>query len=78
LLIFLLCLLHFYSRTFLFFSFFIQMGDYDELKLSQSYFVDRKGTKIPRNKLNVTSSVLLPLRRLLLVGTDDGLIRIVS
>lgn len=34
--------------------------------------------KITKSKLNVTSSVLLPLRRLLLVGTDDGLVRIVS
>ena len=56
----------------------MQMGEYDELRLSQSYFVDRKGVKIPKNKLQVTSSVLLPLRRLLLVGTDDGLVRIVS
>lgn len=54
------------------------MGDYDELRLSQSYFVDRKGVKLPKNKLQVTSAVLLPLRRLLLVGTDDGLVRIVS
>ena len=54
------------------------MGDHDELRLSQSYFVDRKGVKIPKNKLQVTSSVLLPLRRLLLVGTEDGLVRIVS
>lgn len=46
--------------------------------MSQSYFVDRKGTKLPKNKLQVTSAVLLPLRRLLLVGTDDGLVRIVS
>jgi hypothetical protein len=48
------------------------------LRLSQSYFLDRKGVKIPRSKLNVTSAVLLPLRKLLLVGTDDGLVRIVS
>jgi hypothetical protein len=34
--------------------------------------------RIPRSKLNVTSAVLLPLRKLLLVGTDDGLVRIVS
>ena len=54
------------------------MGDYDELRLSQSYFLDRKGAKIPKNKLQITSAVLLPLRRLLLVGTDDGLVRIVS
>jgi hypothetical protein len=56
----------------------LQMGDYDELRLSQSYFVDRKGVKLPKNKLQVTSALLLPLRRLLLVGTDDGLVRIVS
>mmetsp|Transcript_21852 Transcript_21852/g.36906 ORF Transcript_21852/g.36906 Transcript_21852/m.36906 type:complete len:262 (+) Transcript_21852:3-788(+) len=50
----------------------------EELRLNQSYFSDRKGVKIPKNKMQVTSSVLLPLRRLLLVGTDDGVIRIVS
>jgi hypothetical protein len=50
----------------------------DELRLSQTYFADRKGTKLTKNKLSVTSSVLLPLRRLLLIGTEDGLVRIVS
>jgi len=55
-----------------------QAGDIEELRLSQSYFLDRKGTKIPKSKLNVTSAVLLPLRKLLLVGTEDGLVRIVS
>jgi hypothetical protein len=50
----------------------------EELRLNQSYFSDRRGVKLPKNKLQVTCSVLLPLRRLMLVGTEDGLVRIVS
>lgn len=53
-------------------------GDFDELRLSQTYFADRKGNKLSRSKLTVTSAALLPLRRLLLIGTEDGLVRIVS
>jgi hypothetical protein len=43
-----------------------------------NYFVDRKGVKIARGKLHVTSAALLPLRKLLLLGTEDGLIRVIS
>lgn len=50
----------------------------DELRLNQTYFSDRKGSKLTRQKLQVTSSVLLPLRRLMLIGTDEGLVRVVS
>ena len=50
----------------------------DELKLSQTYFADRKGQKLPKNKLQVSAATLLPLRRLLLIGTEDGLVRVVS
>jgi hypothetical protein len=52
--------------------------DLDELKLSQSYFTDRKGAKLTKSKLQITSTVLLPLRRLLLIGTDDGCVRVVA
>lgn len=50
----------------------------DDLKLNQVYFTDRYGNKITKQRLHVTSSVMLPLRRLLLVGTDDGTIKVVS
>eukprot|EP01035_Chromulina_nebulosa_P022217 gene22217-28768_t len=43
----------------------------DEIRMQQNYFLDRKG-------LQVTSAVLLPLRKLLLLGTDDGLVRVIS
>ncbi len=55
-----------------------QANEFEELKLSQSYFSDRKGAKLTRSKLQVTSAVLLPLRRLLLLGTEDGLVRVIS
>lgn len=47
-----------------------------EIKLERSYFVDRNGVKISRQKLSVQSLVLLPLRKLMLLGTEDGLIRV--
>jgi len=50
----------------------------DEIKLNQHYFFDRKGSKLARGKMQITSAALLPLRRLLLLGTDEGLVRIVS
>lgn len=52
--------------------------DIEELRLAQTYFMDRNKSKLSRNKLQVTSAVLLQLRRLLLLGTEDGLIRVVS
>jgi hypothetical protein len=50
----------------------------EELKLNQHYFHDREGAKLSRSKIQITSAVLLPLRRLLLLGTDEGLVRVVS
>ena len=48
------------------------------MKLAQTYFSDRNKQKITRFKLNTSSAVLLPLRRLLLLGTEDGYIKVVS
>jgi len=50
----------------------------DDLKLNQIYFSDRYNNKITKQRLHVASAVVLPLRRLLLVGTDDGTIKIIS
>jgi hypothetical protein len=47
-------------------------------KLKKSGFLDKAGASIPRQKLQITSAALLPLRQLLLVGSEDGLIRVVS
>eukprot|EP01035_Chromulina_nebulosa_P018034 gene18034-23676_t len=53
-------------------------NDFEDIRLVQTYFNDRNKQKIPKGKLNVTSAVFLPLRRLLLLGTDDGYIKVVS
>jgi hypothetical protein len=52
--------------------------DLDEVKLTQSYFMDRHKNKISKPKLITTSAALLPLRRLLLLGGEDGAIHVVS
>jgi hypothetical protein len=54
------------------------MGEYDEIKLNLHYMYDRKGSKLSKSKMQVTSAVMLPLRRLLLLGTEDGMIRVIS
>lgn len=55
-----------------------QATEATEIKLAQSYFSDRSKAKLSRTRMQVTSAVLLPLRRLLLLGTEDGIIRVVS
>lgn len=40
--------------------------------------MDRKGSKLTKSKLQITSSVLLPLRRLLLIASEDGFVRVIS
>jgi hypothetical protein len=50
----------------------------EELKVAQTYLQDRRGIKFSRQKLQVTAACLLPLRKLLVVGTEDGLVRVVS
>lgn len=54
------------------------MNDGDEVKLDLAYFADRKNNKLTKQKLQVSSATLLPLRRLLLVGTEDGQVRVVT
>jgi len=49
----------------------------DEFRLDQSWFSDRSGVKIGKSRLHVASAALLPLRRLLLLGADDGSIKVV-
>lgn len=48
----------------------------DEVRLTRSYFTDRTQTKIGKNRLQIASAVLLPLRRILLVGAQDGSIHV--
>lgn len=52
-------------------------ADSDELKLTPSYFNDRNNLKLTKNKLQIISATLLPLRRIMLLGTADGLVRVV-
>ena len=49
--------------------------DPSELKCSSQYVYDEKGNKLGKSKLSITSGAMLPLRRVLLLGTEDGLIR---
>jgi len=52
-------------------------SDVGELKLTSHYVLDESGSKVKQPKMIVSSAVLLPLRKLLLLGTEDGLIRTV-
>jgi hypothetical protein len=56
----------------------LQNYEGEDIRLAQNYFSDRKGAKLTKSKLQVTSALMLPLRRLLLIGTEDGLVRVVS
>ena len=49
----------------------------DEFRLEQTYLTDRSGLKISKNRLHVASAALLPLRRLLMLGADDGTVKVV-
>ncbi len=51
---------------------------YDDFKLSTSYIFEGTGAKLSKQKLQINSAVLLPLRRLMLLGTEDGFIRAVA
>ena len=48
-----------------------------ELKLNHNYIYDSSNNKLRNPKLQATSATLLPLRKLILIGTEDGLIRTV-
>ncbi len=41
------------------------------------YFSDRHGSKITKQRLQISSGALLPLRRLLLLGSSDGTVKVV-
>lgn len=49
----------------------------EDIKLNSSYITDRMHNKVSKTKLHTTSMALLPLRKLLLLGTTDGSIRVV-
>lgn len=51
------------------------VSDFGELKLTSHYVFDEANNKIKQPKMIISSAVLLPLRKLLLLGTEDGLIR---
>jgi hypothetical protein len=45
------------------------------ISIDYSYFYDRFGVKIHKKDLHITSALLLPLRRIILLGTEDGSVR---
>lgn len=49
-----------------------------EVKMERAYFSDRNGHKMRRNNMAAVSIALLPLRKLMLIGCDDGLVRVVT
>ena len=49
-----------------------------EFRLNQVYFADRHNSKITKSRLHISSAAMLPLRRLLLVGADDGTVKVIS
>ena len=55
----------------------IQTSSGSELKLDTGYFTDRQGVKLGKKDLQITAGLILPLRRILLLGTDDGSVRTV-
>ena len=51
--------------------------DNDELRLTRSFFNDRTNEKLTKQRILISSATLLPLRRIMLLGTSDGLIRVI-
>ena len=49
----------------------------NELKFTHQYLFDERNNKLSKSKLNITSAAMLPLRRMLIVGTEEGIIRTV-
>ena len=49
----------------------------NEVKFTHQYLFDEKDNKLSKSKLNITSATMLPMRRMLLVGTEEGIIRTV-
>jgi hypothetical protein len=50
----------------------------EEMRLNKFYFTDKHKSKLTRFHLQVSSVAMLPMRRLLLLGTEDGLVRVIS
>lgn len=48
-----------------------------DVRLTRSYFHDYNDNKLTKSRTQISSACLLPLRRIMLVGTSDGLIRVV-
>ena len=55
----------------------MEQADCEDLKLTPSYFNDRNNNKMTKQKLQIVSAALLPMRRIMLLGTADGLVRVV-
>ena len=53
-------------------------ADADENKLTKNNFTDINNVKIPKNKLTATSMAIMPMRRLLVLGTEDGSVRVIN
>lgn len=49
-----------------------------EVRLEKSSFHDSSMNKLGKSRLHICSAAMLPLRRLMLVGTNDGLIRTIT
>jgi len=52
--------------------------DPPDIRLSKSFFNDIYHSKLTKQRMQISSACMLPLRRLLLLGTSDGLVRVVS
>jgi len=55
-----------------------QNADMDEIKLTKNNFTDINNVKISKSKLIASSMTILPMRRLLVIGTEDGSIRVIN
>jgi hypothetical protein len=52
-------------------------GAISEIKLNSAYFYDQFQNRLVRQKLQIASALLLPLRRILLLGTEEGSLKCV-
>ena len=55
-----------------------QNTEMDEIKLSKNNFTDINNVKISKSKLIASSMAVMPMRRLLVIGTEDGSVRVIS
>jgi hypothetical protein len=56
----------------------VQFGDASDIFLSKSHFNDSNHTKLTKQRMQVSSACMLPMRRIMVLGTSDGLIRVVT